>query len=1712
MTLTLRTILTVLCFVSAGMPLCAAPYFGEETTALQPDGTSVTVVLWGDEYYIRAETPDGYTVVRDPETGWICYAELNADGSDMLSTGLPYEGESLESGVTTGNGAVGSQAQIKIQVRRERMRGVGKKIDLKRDARLAKVQENRRLLMGERYDEETGMVLAAPGDESGVIILGEAPAIEPALTGTMTGLTLLVDFPDLRGTIPREAIDDYCNTPGYTGYSNNGSVRDYFYDISNGKLTYLNTVTEYYTARNSRSYYTDESIGYGTRAQELIKEALDYLESQNFNFSQITVKNGRFQALNVFYAGNADNNWAKGIWPHKGYYGNWVSQNYGIRTGDYQISNIGSNLRLGTFCHENGHMILGLPDLYDYGGESRGVGNYDLMAGGGSSTNPVPVNPYFRALNGWENVVDITESGGGVEYSHTSNSFTTYKYTNASYTNEYFMIESNIKTGRRSAMPDEGLLIWHVDTAGSNDNEQMTASSHYKVSVEQADGLFQLENNNNSGGSNDLFHAGNADQFSATTTPDSDWWSGEESGLLISNISAVGTPMTFIAVNVNNDFWVTPGGAGVRFTRLEDGPIVPGSQALTLHNNNSSRTVSFTAQTGSSWLGLSPTSGQISPQSTATITVVPQGNLSTLDPQALTGTITVTDLGTSIQYSRNVVLSIKNRLGVAYWTLDDTGTDEALDATGSGFNGILSGGLSYATNKAEGRFGDCLQFDGINDYIDVPNGFEDFSVGYTISFWANPSAAKTWARFIDFGNGAPSDNILVTRRSSSKDLQVDAYKGATRLGTLIVTDAIELDVWQHFVVAVDDAGQAVLYKNGQSIQTGNLGILENITRGNNYIGRSNWAADAYYEGYLDDVRIYNYALTGEEIGDLYANGGGSFNLSPAKAASGVYCDAQLEWIPGPLTQRHLVYFGQDETLVDTSDRYGGAYLAVSETNRFDPPMLATGQDYYWRIDDELINGQVVKGVTRRFHTTGSITYEVWKGISGTAISALTDSPAYPDHPDIREHALSFDAPVNWEDNYGTRMRGYLIPKTSGRYTFWIAGDDNCELWLSENADPRYATQIAYVPGWSDWHQWVKYSEQASNSIDLKAGKRYYIMALHKEGGGGDNLSVAWQGPDSPSRSVIGAEFLQPYYGNKRPQFAFAYEEKAKVAEGETLLDYLNSQAEDPDGDWITYRKLGGPAWLSVRADGTLGGTPDWQDGGDNYFRIGAVDNRGSQGEMRLKIPVANKHGGERGRRDLADLATNWLADDPSGTGVSEISDLDLDHTVDMQDMGIMTGRWQTGIVDGLVASYSMDNQGGTVVHDGYGDHDGQLLNSGEFNWTSGVQGDALRFDGYDDLVDCGSNNEVTNLSGDFSVSLWMKVDAISLTKTMHILGQRNSNQHIWSLQLWGAQDGHLTGFVNSSGNWALTETNVTPEPGRWYHVVMNYADRGDRKVRIYVDGTEAGTLQQSTASGSKQVSTSIPLTMGDRVGGDRTFAGLLDNVAVYNKVLSSNEIHELGRQDAYVAHWPFDTDATDSQGVNHGTFKNGAGIVVETGEVVIGAGALKLDGVDDQVSCVTGADITQQGDFSVSLWIKPDDISLSNTMHLIGQRDAFNHIWSFQLWGAQSGHLTGFVNSSGGWALTESDFTPEVGHWYHIVMTYSDSGDRKVWLYVNGVMMGTMQQSAAAGDRLVSQSIPLTIGDKTGGQRAFAGTIDDVRIYGKVLSAEDVQALANGIY
>jgi M6 family metalloprotease-like protein len=498
---------TFLFFIS--IPSFAAHYNGEEFLFSQPDGNKVKVRVFGDEFYQRVESIDGYTLIRDA-AGWICYAAKNNKNS-LESTGIVYENELAE---------ITFRKQANKRLSGDFSTTPEKHISPEKNE-ILRIRNSNTLILNRnsKVNHQTSNLRTASQPLNNV-----------------KGLTLLIEFSDEPAQINKETIERFFNEKGFSDYGNNGSVRDFFNDVSGGYITYTNHVVSYYKARKPKSYYDDKS-SFG-HVHELLNEALIWLDDQGFDFSTLTTENGMIKAVNVMYAGQPSYGWCKGLWPHMSYH---YFEADGVSTGAYQMTYIGQSLSLGTTCHENGHMLFGWPDLYDYDYNSYGAGNYCLMSYFGNPLNPLPPNAYLRQLAGWENPQVLNNRKG----SFLLKPGQSFVYRNPENQQELFVIEGRTKTGRNKDLPDEGLMIWHVDEYGINSFEQRTYQSHYKVSLEQADGLYELEKNSSSGGPGDLFKPDFRTKFSDFTLPDARWWNGQKSGLNISQISGPGENISF---------------------------------------------------------------------------------------------------------------------------------------------------------------------------------------------------------------------------------------------------------------------------------------------------------------------------------------------------------------------------------------------------------------------------------------------------------------------------------------------------------------------------------------------------------------------------------------------------------------------------------------------------------------------------------------------------------------------------------------------------------------------------------------------------------------------------------------------------------------------------------------------------------------------------------------------------------------------------------------------------------------------------------------------------------------------------------------------------------------------------------------------------------------------------------------------------------------
>jgi len=182
------------------------------------------------------------------------------------------------------------------------------------------------------------------------------------------------------------------------------------------------------------------------------------------------------------------------------------------------------------------------------------------------------------------------------------------------------------------------------------------------------------------------------------------------------------------------------------------------------------------------------------------------------------------------------------------------------DLSGNGLNGTLVGGVTYSTVN-HGLF----TFDGVDDHVTLPAGFSSFPIGFTVSCFVNFGDASAWERIIDFGNSSANNNILFARNSTSNTLTFEIYNNTVTYGKCDVANGVLNNAIAHYAATLNGT-TCVIYRNGLVLQTFSYPYLPtNVTRNINYIGRSNWSPDAYFQTQIATVSLYNRALSAAEI-------------------------------------------------------------------------------------------------------------------------------------------------------------------------------------------------------------------------------------------------------------------------------------------------------------------------------------------------------------------------------------------------------------------------------------------------------------------------------------------------------------------------------------------------------------------------------------------------------------------------------------------------------------------------------------------------------------------------------------------------------------------------------------------------------------------------------------------------------------------------------
>jgi M6 family metalloprotease-like protein len=357
--------------------------------------------------------------------------------------------------------------------------------------------------------------------------------------GDVKIFSLLIDFPEYPHVSTSEHVHDRLFGNGNPLEAPLESLAVYYRRSSYGKLELNggNTLGWY------RPSYNRSAVPQNTAGREtLIKEALNHFQSLGHDFSQYDNDgDGVIDYFIVVWTG-PDNGWGNFWW---GYQPSFVDGAY--RIGGKRLSNyswqwesrpMGQLFTPEVAIHETGH-ALGLPDYYDYDatvGPKGGVGRLDMMDG-----NSGDHNCFSKWILEWITPTVISTGSRVVTLSPSATSGDAVLImpgvTLGKMFSEFFMVQNRQRTANDATIPDNGLLVWHVDAKLDDSGYDFLYNNSYTVHkllrLLEADGLEEIENGlmANAG---DFYLPG--DEFGSATRPSSTRYSGANSGVHIYGI------------------------------------------------------------------------------------------------------------------------------------------------------------------------------------------------------------------------------------------------------------------------------------------------------------------------------------------------------------------------------------------------------------------------------------------------------------------------------------------------------------------------------------------------------------------------------------------------------------------------------------------------------------------------------------------------------------------------------------------------------------------------------------------------------------------------------------------------------------------------------------------------------------------------------------------------------------------------------------------------------------------------------------------------------------------------------------------------------------------------------------------------------------------------------------------------------------------------
>ncbi len=1089
---------------------------------------------------------------------------------------------------------------------------------------------------------------------------------------------------------------------------------------------------------------------------------------------------------------------------------------------------------------------------------------------------------------------------------------------------------------------------------------------------------------------------------------------------------------------------------------------------------------------------------------------------------------------------------------VGYWSFDENTTQTARDQSGFG-NDATWTGANNVTHNMTGRFGNALSFDGADDYATIS------TTNNPLNVTGNQITVMAWF-YVNLYKGCGQGGVTRTTITSpyggymltpcnnggvgnGNDYFSFNVANSTTWNGILRAGGVFASRWYH-VAGTYNGTTLGIYIDGVLINsTGHAGNIRDnaapLLIGTNL--------NNFFNGSIDEVRIYNYSLSAQEIND---------------SAKGIWNDL-AETYPNATNVTGFVRLGDTANGIELS-RNG---TPVAYTN--DSALVG-----WWHFDEDNLIGNTVANDSSGWNNKGTLTGGV-SHITGRLRNALQFDGVndYVDLGNPSSLAITDNLTISaWiysrgfiANNYDTIVSKRLSTDINQNTAYGLATHYNSNNLIFFRTN--YTQQGGSVAGTASlqtntwYHVAVTYTSLGTTNIYINGALDTTSNTLSGSINttNGNNVYIGIRQPTNEifngtidevkiynrtlSTREIQLEYQRGVGEHDELSAAGIYQYNVTYQESQNYTAYNVSKILSvPQGN-ITFHlytngtevsinySYGAPTNISLYKTHTFENPTGTFEGGFTLFKNGTS--------------YTNKQSGPDNITDDEILAAgiyNYTGYFSSANYTSITVQRILRIEKSTPILGIqMNNTNKTGQQLGEVLHLSFDeNDSAAKVYDqsGFG-NDGTW--TGVNNVTrnmSGRFGNALTFDGVDDYATVPDAASI-NVTNETSVEMWIAFKYLGATDPKRIINKLGT--------------GPLNGFnldVNSSYlRWEVDNNGASNQAtvynaanfniGQWYHIAATFKNGN---TSLFVNGALVSSAVPTIASIGN---TNAPLLIGK--WSVDYFNGSIDEVRVYNYSRSFEEINasargvwndmpliyprpvnttafvrlgdavngiELSRNGTPVAYtndsalvgwWHFDEDnlignnqTNDSSGWNNmGIMTGGANATRVTGKL---KGALQFDGVDDFVDLGSGSSLNMQN-MTVSAWIKGN--TLASNMFILTrgtstQVEAANGYYFRMNDPTNLQCLAGQGTGNGFASAVSTGNLITGGVWHHAVCVI---GAGNVKIYIDGVLNATVSLSTTS---LTNSGNTFIAGNNQGAGTYFKGTIDEVKVYNRTLTASEI--------